>query len=112
MPPMVVTRTGVQTEETIRWVTLGRPETSRLYDIRVNRYWKQWTRLRRLFALAWVGLTLMIVIAGIASSWLRGSRLLAVPVLLLLGYLGYRVTRSRWPGDFHSYVSSNERRIV
>lgn len=111
MPPMVVARTGAQTEEEIRWVTLGRPETSRLYDIRVNRYLKQWTRLRRLCALAWVVLTLTIVVAGLASSWLHGSRLLFLPVLMILGYLGYRFTRSRWPGDFHSYVATKESRV-
>jgi hypothetical protein len=108
MPPMVVARTGVRTEEQIRWVTLGRPETSRLFDVRVQRYWNQWTLLRRLFRLGWVALTLMILLGGVLSGWLRGSRLLAIPLLLLLGYVGYRVTRSRWPGDFHAYVSAKE----
>jgi hypothetical protein len=105
---MVVARTGVQTEEQIRWVTLGRPESSRLFDVRVQRYWNQWTLVRRLFAVGWGALTLMILVAAVLSGWLRGSRLLAVPLLLLLGYLGYRVTRSRWPGDFHTYVSSRD----
>jgi hypothetical protein len=107
---MVVARTGVQTEEQIRWVTLGRPETSRLFDVRVQRYWNQWTLLRRLFALGWVALTLMILLAGVLSGWLRGSRLLAVPLLLLIVYVGYRVSRSRWPGDFRAYVSSKDQR--
>jgi fructose-specific phosphotransferase system IIC component len=75
----------------------------------VQRYWNQWNLNRRLFALGWVAATLLTMILATVGGVINADRLGLVPMCPVGGYLGYRLTRSRWPGLFDAYVSAREK---
>jgi hypothetical protein len=107
MPEMVVTRT----DEVILRVTLSRPDPSRLFEARVQRYWNQWIQRRRLVGLIWLGVTVATLASAIATGIVNADRIGLAPLWFVGGYGLYRLSRDYWPLPFNQFVAAQEQEL-
>ena len=107
MPEMMVTRT----DEAILRVILSSPDPSPQFQARVQRYWAQWTLRRRIFALAWLGVTVATLASAIATGIVDADRLGLAPMWFVGGYALYWISRDSWPEPFVDFVAARENTV-